>query len=214
MYGVGRRVRGWEARSDAMLMMGRAGHVTEEEVAALRHQYGLDLPLHRQYVRFVSGAVRGDLGLSHKHQKPVAQVIATHLPATAELTLCSLCFALMFAIPVGVWCAVKRGSTWDWMAIGGSLVGVSMPGFWLGLVLMLVFAMGLKLLPIAGRSSMRLCSRRRPEETEVNGEPFTAWRHANIVGSPTLERPGRAENPRAVRAQEGRTAPAHPHPAP
>jgi ABC-type dipeptide/oligopeptide/nickel transport system permease component len=86
----------------------------------------------------------------------------------------------------GVVCG-EAGSTWDWMAIGGSLVGVSMPGFWLGLVLMLVFAMGLKLLPITGRSSVRLCSRRRPEETEVNGEPFAAWRHADIVGSPTLE---------------------------
>ncbi len=133
------------------LMMGQAGHVTDEEIAALRKEYGLDLPFHRQYARFVTHAARGDLGLSYKHQKPVAQVIATHLPATAELTLCSLILALLFAIPVGVFCAVKRGSSWDWAAIGAGLVGVSMPGFWLGLVLLLVFAIGLKLLPVTGR---------------------------------------------------------------
>lgn len=133
------------------LMMGQAGHVSDEEIAALRREYGLDLPFLGQYLRFVSHALRGDLGMSYQHKQPVAAVIATRLPATVELTLCSLLLAILFAIPVGVFCAVRRGSAWDWTAIGTSLVGVSMPGFWLGLVLMLIFAMGLKLLPVTGR---------------------------------------------------------------
>ncbi len=133
------------------LMMGQAGHVSEEEVEALRHEYGLDLPTGQQYVRFLSGAVRGDLGNSYKHKAPVAQVIRTHLPATVELTVWSLVLALLFAIPVGVYCAVRRGSAGDWAAIAGGLIGVSVPGFWLGLILMLVFAVWLKLLPVTGR---------------------------------------------------------------
>ena len=133
------------------LMMSRAGHVTEEEMQALRHDYGLDLPLHSQYLRFVTGALHGDLGMSFQHNKAVAAVIATHLPATVELTVSSLCLALVFAIPVGVICAIRRASAIDWAAIGASLVGVSMPGFWLGIILMLVFAMKLEILPITGR---------------------------------------------------------------
>ncbi len=133
------------------LMMGQAGHVSEEEIEALRHEYGLDLPAHEQYWRFVTGAARGDLGVSYHHKQPVSQVIGRHLPATVELTVCALVLAVVFAIPVGVFCAVRRNTAWDWSAIGVSLVGVSMPGFWLGLVLMLVFAIGLKWLPVTGR---------------------------------------------------------------
>jgi peptide/nickel transport system permease protein len=133
------------------LMMGQAGHVSPEEIAALRHEYGLDLPAHRQYVRFVAGAVQGDLGNSYKHQQPVAEVIRTHLPATIELTACSLLLALLFALPVGAFCAVRRGSAGDWTALAGGLIGVSVPGFWLGLILMLVFAMWLNVLPVTGR---------------------------------------------------------------
>ncbi len=133
------------------LMLSQAGHVTDEEVEALRHEYGLDLPVHRQYVRFVSGAVRGDLGPSYKHKKPVTEVIAAHLPATVELTGFALVLALVVAVPVGVVSALKRGRWVDWTAIGGSLIGVSVPGFWLGILLMLVFAVHLEVLPITGR---------------------------------------------------------------
>jgi ABC-type dipeptide/oligopeptide/nickel transport system permease component len=187
------------------LMMSQAGHVTEEEIAALRKEYGLDLPFHRQYARFVGHAIRGDLGLSYKHRKPVAQVIATHLPATAELTLWSLGFALLFAIPVGVLCAVKRGSPWDWTAIGASLVGVSMPGFWLGLILLLIFAIGLKVLPVTGRIDHSLVFAPRTGlyvlDSVLSGDPAALWsalKHL-ILPAVTMGAPMAAITSRMVR---------------
>lgn len=133
------------------LMLSQVGHVTDEEVEQLRREWGLDLPLHRQYGRFLAGAVQGDLGTSFSRNEPVAHIIATHLPATLELTLCSLFIAVLFAIPVGVLCAVRRNSALDLTAIGSSLLGVSIPGFWLGIILMLIFAMKLEWFPVTGR---------------------------------------------------------------
>ncbi|MFQ6132659.1 MAG: ABC transporter permease [Armatimonadota bacterium] len=187
------------------LMLSQAGHVTDEEVQALRHEYGLDSPLHRQYCRFVGGAVRGDLGLSYKHKKPVAQVIATHLPATVELTVCALVLALLVAIPVGVASALRHGSGLDWAAIGGSLIGVSMPGFWLGIVLMLVFAIGLEILPISGRIDHALVFQPRTGlyvlDGLIAGDPValgSALRHL-LLPAVTLGAPMAAITARMVR---------------
>lgn len=133
------------------LMLGQAGHVTEEEVSALRHQYGLDRPIHVQFGAFLAKAVRGDLGMSFSHQQPVSTVIASRLPATIELTLISLILAIAIAVPIGIISAVRQYSAVDKVGTLGALVGVSMPGFWLGIVLIILFAVKLHWLPTSGR---------------------------------------------------------------
>lgn len=133
------------------MMMGEAGGVTDEEIEALRHQFGLDRPLPIQYLRFVSNAAQGDLGQSITDQRPVVDVIRERIPATVELTLCALLFALVLAIPLGIISAWKQHSALDSGATVATLLGVSMPGFWLGIVLVLVFGMRLEWLPVTGR---------------------------------------------------------------
>ena len=133
------------------IMMGEAGGVTEGEIETLRHQYGLDRPLPVQYMRFVLGAARGDLGMSIVEQRPVAEIISERIPATVELTLCSLLIALLVAIPLGIISAWRQYSALDTGATVATLLGVSLPGFWLGIVLIMVFSMRLEWLPVTGR---------------------------------------------------------------
>jgi peptide/nickel transport system permease protein len=124
---------------------------TPAETAALRHDMGLDLPLPARFGRFLLNAAQGNFGLSFFHRRPVAGVIAERLPATIELTLAALALALLLAIPLGALAAVKRRSLLDRAATLGALLGVSMPGFWLGILLLMLFAVRLHLLPVAGR---------------------------------------------------------------
>ena len=133
------------------IMMGEAGGVSEEEIQNLRRQYGLDRPLPVQYARFLTGALKGDLGVSITDQRPVADLIRERLPATIELTLCALFIALVIALPTGIVCAWKQHSTVDTGATVISLLGVSVPGFWLGIVLIMLFSMQLEWLPVTGR---------------------------------------------------------------
>ena len=122
-----------------------------EQAAALRHDMGLDLPLHERFVHFVCNALQGNFGLSFFHRRPVLDVIVERLPATIELTLAALIISLVFSIPLGVLAAVKRNTIIDRLATLGSLLGTSLPGFWLGILLLLLFAVDLKLLPVSGR---------------------------------------------------------------
>ena len=133
------------------LMLGQAGHVTAEEIATLRHQYGLDRPIHVQFGSFIGKAARGDFGMSFIHQQPVSTVIASRLPATIELTVLSLILAIVIAVPIGVISAVRQYSITDKMGTLAALLGVSMPGFWLGIVLIIIFAVKLRWLPTSGR---------------------------------------------------------------
>lgn len=135
------------------LMMSQAGSVTEEEVQAIRAEYGLDKPIYTQYYSFVTRAVRGDLGTSFVHRRPVLDVIAERVPATVELTLLALIVSLLIAIPLGVLSAVKHTSILDKAASVIALFGVSMPGFWLGIVLIIVFGAQLGWFPTSGRLS-------------------------------------------------------------
>jgi peptide/nickel transport system permease protein len=132
-------------------MMGEASGVSQEEVARLRHQYGLDRPLPLQYLQFVGRALRGDLGTSFTHQRPAGEVILDHLPATIELTFSAMLLALMFALPLGMASAMKRRGILDAGSSLSSLVGISIPGFLLGILLILIFGMRLEWLPISGR---------------------------------------------------------------
>ena len=125
-------------------------NASAEQVASLRHDMGLDLPLVDRFGRFVSHALELDFGLSLFHRRPVASVIAERLPATIELSVAALVLALAVAIPLGVLAGVRRGSVLDRLASVGSLLGVSMPGFWFGILLLILFAVRLRLLPVSG----------------------------------------------------------------
>ncbi|MBN8892786.1 MAG: peptide ABC transporter permease [Rhodospirillales bacterium 70-18] len=125
-------------------------NATPEQVASLRHDMGLDRSLPVRFASFVGNALRGDFGQSLFHRRPVADVIAERLPATIELSAAALIFALLVAIPLGVVAAVHRGGILDRLATVGSLFGVSLPGFWFGILLLLAFAVNLRLLPVSG----------------------------------------------------------------
>ena len=135
------------------LFMGQAGIVSQEEIERVRREFGLDRPFVEQYGRFLGGILRGNLGQSIIYRRPVATLIGERLPATIELTLFASLIALLVAIPAGVVAAVRRNTWLDAIGTTVSLLGVSLPGFWLGLILIFVFSVMLKVLPVAGRAS-------------------------------------------------------------
>ena len=124
---------------------------TPEQTEALRRDMGLHLPPHERFVRFLGNAVQGDFGRSFFHRRPVAEVIAERLPATLELTIAAMLIAFAVGIPLGVVAAVWRGSLTDKLATVLALIGVSMPAFWFGIMLILVFAVHLGWMPVSGR---------------------------------------------------------------
>src|SRR5579875_2377445 len=123
-----------------------------EQVAALRHDLGLDLPWPARLASFAWRALHGDFGRSFFHRRPVLDVIADRLPATIELTIAAALLALLIGIPLGIFAGTRRGKAGDRLASVASLVGVSLPGFWLGLLLMLLFSVTLHWFPVSGRS--------------------------------------------------------------
>lgn len=108
-------------------------------VEQLRRQYGLDQPPGVQYLQFLGRLLRGDLGSSIQSQEPVLEAVLARLPATLQLAVAAMVVAMAIAIPAGVVAAARQHSLWDHAAVFGSLLGVSMPNFWLALLLMLVF---------------------------------------------------------------------------
>jgi peptide/nickel transport system permease protein len=126
----------------------------EEEVQAMRKTLGLDQPLYLQYWLFVSHAVRGDLGRSLYYKQPALGIILEHLPATAELTFAALLISLAVAVPMGIVSAVKRDSPWDYAGMLIATVGQATPVYWLGLMLILFFAVQLRILPTSGRGGI------------------------------------------------------------
>ena len=125
-----------------------------EEVAALREKLGLDRPLLEQYGGFLRNAAQGDLGTSLRSNAPVAQEITARLPATLELAAAAMFVAIGFSIPLGIIAAVRRGTIVDHAATTVALTGISIPNFWLGPLLALVFAVELGWLPVSGRGTL------------------------------------------------------------
>ena len=125
-----------------------------EDVQRLRTRLGLDDPLHVQYGRFLSGIVRGDLGTSFRYGTPVTQEIGSRLYRTLQLALAAMAVAIACAIPLGILAAVYRGTAVDHLAMTVALAGISMPNFWLGPLLALLFAVVLGWLPVAGTGTI------------------------------------------------------------
>lgn len=136
---------------DPVVIMIGAENATPNEVARLRHVLGLDQGLHVQYIKFLGRLVRGDLGMSISSDEPVSRLIGERLPATIELTLAAMTVALAIAIPVGVISAVRKYSAVDTAGTVAALLGISMPNFWLGVMLIFLFALRLGWLPASGR---------------------------------------------------------------
>ena len=124
------------------------------DIEKLRSDLGLDRPLGEQYLAFLGGLVRGDLGTSLHFKEPVTTLLLRHYPATLELALASMLVALLVALPLGILAAVYRGGSIDHLSRFFSLLGVSIPNFWLGPILILVFSVYLGLFPVSGRSGL------------------------------------------------------------
>lgn len=126
-------------------------HARQAEVDALAARYHLDGPVLEQYGVYMSGLLRGDLGLSVTSRRPVTEDLAQYLPATIELTLTAFLLTVLIGLPLGVLSAARRGGPIDHVARVFSVTGVSLPVFWLGLVLQVIFYKHLDLLPAGGR---------------------------------------------------------------
>jgi len=123
------------------------------DVADMRTRLGLDRPLLVQYASFMGGALHGDLGRSLRTSQPVTGAIAERMPATLELAVAAMAVAILIAIPLGILAAVRAGTRVDHAATTLALIGISMPNFWLGPLLAIVFAVELGWLPVSGRGT-------------------------------------------------------------
>jgi len=167
---------------------------TPEMIADFRHQMGFDQPWHVQYGRFLSRAAQGDLGVSLRQRRPNLELILDRMPATLELAAAALLISIVIAIPVGVISATKRNTWLDNTAMLGALLGQSVPSFWLGLMLILVFSVTLGWTPVAGRgtwmhlilpaitlgaySTARNARMMRSSMLEVLGQPYVTTARA------------------------------------
>lgn len=125
-----------------------------QDLQQLRHALGLDLPVPVQYEHYVAGVLHGNFGESFRFQQPVARVVLQHFPATIELAFVSLLVCLAISIPAGVWAAHRRGTSADHAVGVFTLLGLSVPNFALGPVLILIFSVLLGWLPVSGRGGL------------------------------------------------------------
>jgi len=132
-------------------MMGKSGNISIEEVQALEREFHLDLPISVQLKIFLIGIFHGDLGTSFQERRPVWEMIAERIPPTLELALSALLFSLIISVPIGIISAVKQNSLIDRLGMGFAFLGISAPAFWLGIVLIIIFAVKLSIFPVYGR---------------------------------------------------------------
>jgi peptide/nickel transport system permease protein len=137
----------------AIMIGGQGGYADPQMVENLRRQLGLDRPLYEQYLRFLANALRGNLGRSIRSDAPVVDEVLSRFPATAELAIAALILSTAIGVGAGVVSAVRQYSVLDYASMVGALVGASLPVFWLGLMLMLLFAVTLPILPVSGRGA-------------------------------------------------------------
>ena len=123
----------------------------EIDIQQTREEWGLDKPILVQYWEFLRHAARGDFGVSLRYREDVSSLVLERLPATLELALGSMLVAILISVPIGVYSAIKHNSLWDHSGMGLALIGVSLPNFWLGIMLIFFLGGQLNLLPVAGR---------------------------------------------------------------
>ena len=137
----------------AMLLVSQ--DATQQDIDRIRQAYGLDQPLAVQYARFVTRVVRGDLGFSYRQGLPVGELIVERLQATFELAMAGLAVAVLVGVPLGMIAAARHGSSVDTAAMTVALLGTSVPSFWLGLLLIIIFGVQLGWLPVSGYGSFQ-----------------------------------------------------------
>ncbi|MCA3554559.1 ABC transporter permease subunit [Aestuariivirga sp.] len=128
--------------------------ISPERLAQLRHEMGLDQPVWKQFLDYANGLLHGDFGTSLVSKSPVLHEFFTLFPATVELTLTAMLFAVVLGVPAGVIAASRRGGFYDQTLMGLALTGYSMPIFWWGLILVLVMSNTLGLTPVSGRTDL------------------------------------------------------------
>lgn len=133
-----------------LAMFGGKAFVSQDMVEAKRHELGLDRPLYVQFFAWLGGILRGDLGYSYINHIPVATLLMRRLPASLELAVASLCLAILVALPGGVLSAVKQGSVIDHAVTAVVTAGIALPDFWLGIMIVFLFAVALGWLPSSG----------------------------------------------------------------
>jgi len=143
-----------------LLLLGEETNAAE--VARAKERWGLDQPLYVQYLKFLRSAAAGDFGRSFKYTEPVMRVIMSRLPATIELAVFAIIIATALAIPLGVWAGSRPNSWIDNLGTTLGLFGISMPSFWLAIMLILLLAGVLNILPTSGRSTYGIAG---PEQT-------------------------------------------------
>jgi ABC-type dipeptide/oligopeptide/nickel transport system permease component len=129
-------------------------NASPQDIEVLRERLGLNRPLFVQYASFMTGLVKGDLGTSIRTNENVLAAIAERMPATAELAVASMTVAILIAIPLGIIAAVRAGTSVDHIATTLALLGISMPTFWLGPLLAIIFSVSLGWLPVSGRGTL------------------------------------------------------------
>ncbi len=129
-------------------------NASREEKEQLRQFLGLDKPIAEQYLTFITQAVQGNLGYSFVQRSKVLDLVLERLPATLELALVSFLLSLVIAVPLGIIIALRRNTVWDFVVTALAMVGQAAPGFWIGLMLIIVFAVELKLLPVSGSGGL------------------------------------------------------------
>ncbi|WP_176085723.1 ABC transporter permease subunit [Martelella sp. HB161492] len=139
---------------DPILLMAGEHGISPERYQELVHQFGYDRPIVIQYFDYVWGLLHGDFGISLSTKQPVLTEFLARFPATAELSICAMILAVAIGLPAGVLAAVKRGSWFDQAAMGAALTGYSMPIFWWGLLLIILFSGVLGWTPVSGRISL------------------------------------------------------------
>lgn len=167
-------------------IVGSGEALDQEQLAALRHELNLDRPIPVQYFIWLSRAVQGDFGRSNQTKRPVLSEIKNRLPVTIQLGLAAWLLSIVIALPAGIVSAVRRGSRLDFAATVLSMGGVAMPGFWLGILLILLFGVTLHWLPTNGFVSLA-------------DQPFTGLKHL-LLPAISLGVTGTALNMRQIRS--------------
>ena len=165
-----------------LLLLGETRGMSQADIEAFRQRMGFDRPVIVQYFDWLGSAVRGDFGISLHHRQSNFQLVMQRLPATLELTVVAIVLALLLSFPLGILAAIKRDSWIDRVAMLGAMFGQSLPVFWLGVMLMLVFGVMLRWLPVSGRGSLS-----NLVMPAITVSVFSMARNARMIRSSMLE---------------------------